>query len=124
MIDFGLLGLLIVLGTMGLWFWRAFQVNIPISTPYPYILLWAIGVALAIVALVGGTESGYASWAVGVGAFLLYTMFTGSQKVSDNMINVGDQIPVFTGVNDQGEIFNSANLAGSKVLIKFFRGHW
>ena len=104
MIDCGLLGLLVVLGTMGLWFWRAFQVNIPISTPYPYILLWAIGVALGIVALVDGTESGYASWAVGVGAFLLYTMFTGSQKVSDNMINVGDQIPVFTGVNDQDEI--------------------
>ena len=124
MIDLGLLGLLIVLGTMGLWFWRAFRVNIPISTPYPYILSWAIGVALGIVALVSGTESGFASWAIGVGAVLLYTMFTGSQKVSDNMINVGDQIPVFTGVNDQGEIFNSANLAGSKVLIKFFRGHW
>ena len=124
MIDLGLLGLLIVLGTMGLWFWRVFRVNIPISTPYPYILLWAIGVALGIVALVGGTASGYASWAVGVGAFLLYTMFTGSQKVSDNMINVGDQIPVFTGVNDHGEIFNSSNLAGSRVLIKFFRGHW
>lgn len=124
MIDLGLLGLLIVLGTMGLWFWRAFRVNIPVSTPYPYILSWAIGVALGIVALDSGTESGYAPWAVGVGAFLLYTMFTGSQKVSDNMINVGDHIPVFIGVNDQGEIFDSENLAGSKVLIKFFRGHW
>ena len=124
MIDLGLLGLLIVLGTMGLWFWRAFRVNIPTSTPYPYISLWAIGVVLGIVALVGETESDYASWAVGVGAVLLYTMFTGSQKVSDSMINVGDQIPAFTGTNDQGETFDSSSLADSKVLIKFFRGHW
>lgn len=124
MIDLGLLGLLIILGTLGTWFWRAWRVKIPTSTPYPFIILWALGFVLGLVALIGGTESAYASWAVGVGAVMLYLVFTGAQKVSDNMVNVGDQIPAFTATDDQGSTFDSSSLAGSKVLIKFFRGHW
>ncbi len=124
MIDLGLLGLLVILGTAGTWFWRAWRVNIPTSTPYPFIILWALGLVLGFVALVGGTESGYAAWAVGVGIALLYLIFTGAQKVSDTMVSVGDKIPAFTATDDQGEPFDSSSLAGSRVLIKFFRGHW
>ena len=124
MIDLGLLGLLIILVTTGTWFWRAWRVRIPTSTPYPFIMLWALGLVLGIVALMGGTESSYAAWAVGVSVSLLYLIFTGAQKVSATMINVGDQIPAFTGTNDEGETFDSSSLAGSRVLIKFFRGHW
>ncbi len=124
MIDLGLLGLLIILVTTGTWFWRAWRVRIPTSTPYPFIMLWALGLVLGIDALMGGTESSYATWAVGVGVSLLYLIFTGAQKVSDTMINVGDQIPAFTGTNDEGETFDSSSLSGSRVLIKFFRGHW
>jgi len=124
MIDLGLLGLLIILVTTGTWFWRAWRVRIPTSTPYPFIMLWALGLVLGIIALMGGTESSYAAWAVGVGVSLLYLIFTGAQKVSDTMINVGDQIPAFTGTNDEDETFDSSSLAGSRVLIKLFRGHW
>ena len=124
MIDLGLLGLLIILVTTGTWFWRAWRVRIPTSTPYPFIMLWAFGLVLGIVALMGETESSYAAWAVGVGVSLLYLIFTGAQKVSDTMINVGDQIPAFNGTNDEGETFDSSSLSGSRVLIKFFRGHW
>lgn len=122
--DLGLLGLLVVLATVGSWFWRAWRVNIPTSTPYAFIGLWALGVVLGIAALTGETPSSYAWWAIGLGFILLYLVFTGGQKVSDSLVNVGDSIPAFRAITDQGETFDSSSLAGSRVLIKFFRGHW
>ncbi len=124
MIDIGMTSLLVVLGTTGLWFIRCFQVRIPRSTPYPYILSWAIGVILGGIALAQGADGSSASWAVGVGATLLFLVFTGAQKVGEDTIKVGDTIPAFSGVDDQGTPFNSSSLAGKRVLIKFFRGHW
>jgi len=37
---------------------------------------------------------------------------------------VGDQIPYFTAIDDEGVRFESDALAGTPVLIKFFRAHW
>ena len=44
--------------------------------------------------------------------------------MAENPIKVGDQIPYFVAVDDQGELFESDVLKGTPVLIKFFRAHW
>ena len=39
-------------------------------------------------------------------------------------IAVGDKIPDFQALDDNGEAFDSGSLSGGPVLFKFFRGHW
>jgi peroxiredoxin len=44
--------------------------------------------------------------------------------VASNAIRVGDTIPIFSALDDRGELFDSERLRGHPVLIKFFRAHW
>jgi glycerol uptake facilitator-like aquaporin len=121
--SLGLVALLIVIGTAVRWFWRAWRVNVP-SMPYFHAGLWATALVLGIVALNQGAPDPVAPWAVGLALMFLYLVLTGAQKVDGPMVNVGDAIPAFTAPADSGETFDSASLAGSGVLLKFFRGHW
>ncbi len=123
MLTLGLIALLVVLGTTVRWFWRMWRVNIP-QTPYLFQALWGAGFVLGIVALQQGSGGSVAGWAVGVAGLLLFLSSTGAQKVTGEMIKVGDSLPAFTAPDDSGETFDSTSLAGSKVLLKFFRGHW
>jgi hypothetical protein len=124
MTDLGLIGLLIIGGTAGVWFARAWLVHIPKTTPYPFIALLVIGTLLGAFVLFQGAASSYAGWAVGVGLSLLYLFMTGGQKVGDQMVGVGDSIPAFSGIDADGNPFDSEDLAGKRILIKFFRGYW
>jgi uncharacterized membrane protein len=107
MTDLGLIGLLLILGTASVWFTRAWRVHIPKTTPYPFIAALVIGTVLGALALYQGTASSYAGWAVGVGLALLYLFMT-----------------AFSGIDADGNPFDSADLAGKRILIKFFRGYW
>ena len=44
--------------------------------------------------------------------------------VAVNAIRIGDTIPAFSALDENGELFESKTLAGKPALIKFFRGHW
>ena len=79
---------------------------------------------LAIVALYIGASPNSAGWAVALAALFLYLTSTGAQKVSGATIDVGDKLPSFTAPDENGNTFDSASLSGSRVLLKFFRGHW
>lgn len=119
----GLIGLVIVLAAMTRWFWRAWAVNVP-NTPYVYQALVAVGLALGALALLQQTGDAFAPWAVGVALVFLYLTATGAQRIGADAVGTGDVIPAFTAPDDSGEAFDSASLAGSRVLLKFFRGHW
>ncbi len=121
--NLGIIGLVIVVATMVRWFWRAWQVNVP-KTPYGFQAMVGVGFMLGLLALNQGSGDAFAPWAVGVALAFLYLTATGAQKVGDSMVNVGDAMPAFTAPDDNGEEFDSASLAGSRVLLKFFRGHW
>jgi cytochrome oxidase Cu insertion factor (SCO1/SenC/PrrC family) len=62
--------------------------------------------------------------AVFASTFFLLTVAIGSQKVTDDAIEVGATIPSFTATDEHGQTFDSQSLAGHPALIKFFRGHW
>ena len=120
----GLIALLVVLATTVRWFWRAFRVAIPKTTPYLFAVGWASGAMLGIFALIqhgGGVAAG---WAAGLGLLFFYFVTTGAQKVGERMVVVGDQLPAFRATDDRGELFDSAELVGKPLLLKFFRGHW
>jgi hypothetical protein len=119
----GLFALIIILAAATRWFWRAMQVNIPRNTSV-FRVTWATGLVLGGIALYQTPQDSFAAWAVVLGLMLVYLVSTGAQRVSGEMVNVGDALPVFTALDENGDSFDSSSLAGKPVLLKFFRGHW
>ena len=123
-LGFAALGTAVVV--IALWF-RAIQtVSIP-ENRIAFIVGWAAAVALGLAAL--GGDPGWlggvpAVLAILPCAFFLFSVTIGGQKVGDGAIAVGDAMPAFTAPDENGESFDSADLAGHPVLIKFFRAHW
>ena len=58
------------------------------------------------------------------GLFLPFTVSISEQILPPGAIQVGQVIPSFSAPDDRGEIFDSEQLRGQPVLIKFFRAHW
>ena len=91
------------------------------------VLAFLLAPALAVAAFVAGTRwyGGIAAvLGAGVGLFLLAMFAISPQQVADNPIKVGDTLPYFAATDDKGNRFTSDALAGTPVLIKFFRAHW
>ncbi|MEM7467363.1 MAG: hypothetical protein AAF387_10810 [Pseudomonadota bacterium] len=118
----GLIGLLLILLAAANWFWRAWRVNVP--KPYVFQAFLLVGIALGLVALILGHQDAVAPWTIGVGVLLVYLTATGGQRLADGAIDIGQTIPTFIAPDDKDNEFSSASLSGSRVLLKFFRGHW
>lgn len=120
------LGLLAFVGATVAWFRRVQRVAIP-DNRLVFLVVWLLALALGI----SSFFSAGTSWLTGIfagiaifggGAFLtLYAL--GGQR-ANNPISVGDPMPSFSAVDSNRANFDSASLAGSPVLLKFFRGHW
>lgn len=121
--NIGLIGFVIVVAAAARWFWRAWNVDLP-KTPRTFQSLLLIGLICGAVSLYMGFDDVFAGWAIGVAVVLIFLTATGAQRVDGEMIEVGDKVPAFSGVDDQGDAFDSASMNGSPVLLKFFRGHW
>jgi hypothetical protein len=122
----GFVALTAALLTVVSWFRLAHQVAIPEDrTLFVVAFLGAAGLGVAALVIgprwFGGVP---AVLAIAMGGFLTFTVAISPQQVADHPIRVGDTIPVFTALDDQGDRFRSADLAGAPVLIKFFRAHW
>ena len=118
-------GFAMVCGGLIWWFRQAMRVALP-ENRVPFVAWMIAGGALAGVGLVLDS-----SWlattlaALGIlgAVFVLGTVAISRQKTT-GAIAVGDTIPTFQTLDEDGEPFRSASLAGSPVLLKFFRGHW
>ena len=92
-----------------------------------FVVVWLSAAALGVGALVARTRwfGGVAAvLAILIGSFLPFTVAISRQEVSPTGIQVGQTIPHFTALDDEGQRFDSASLQGRVVLMKFFRGHW
>jgi hypothetical protein len=122
----GVLALLLVAGSMALWARRIRRVQIP-ADRRGFVACWLGGAALGILALaqgagwIGGIPAGIAAVA---GIFFSALVYISPQKVADHAIRVGESLREFKAVDENGDDFSSAGLAGQPVLLKFFRGHW
>ena len=92
-----------------------------------FVVVFLLPLALGITAFVRRTRwyGGIAAvLGAGIGLFLLAMTAISPQQVADNPIRVGDTLPSFSVLDDQGNRFSSDALAGTPVLVKFFRAHW
>lgn len=120
-----LAALAMVAGALVWWFRRVGRVQIPRNRA-PFLLWILTGGALAGVALTtGGGWQTIAPAAVALlGALFVLTTVSISRQKVDGAIGVGDPMPAFQALDEDGEPFDGASLAGQLVLLKFFRGHW
>lgn len=119
----GAASLVLILATLARWFQRAWRVDLP-RIPSVFQALTGVALVLGVAALVQNAGDGFAMWGIGLSVVFLYLSFTGGQRTATAMIEVGDAIPEFRAIDDSGSPFDSASLKGSRVLLKFFRGHW
>jgi predicted RecA/RadA family phage recombinase len=125
--KFGIAAFALAVGTTVLWFYFVRQVNLP-EDRTGFVVAFLVAASLGVLAYIKGT-----GWIGGVppagailiGVFFSFTIAVSSQSVeSDKAIAVGDVIPTFSALDDAGERFESKDLNGHLVLIKFFRAHW
>jgi len=57
-------------------------------------------------------------------SFFIYTWSISGQQGGAGKLQSGTALLAFTGIDDQGNLFDSRTLDGQPVLLKFFRGHW
>ncbi len=123
-LGFAALGLAVL--TVFIWFRQVGLVALPQDRTV-FVVLFILAALMGVASFIVGTRWFGAIPAIGgiiVGGFLTATVYISPQQVADNPVKVGDVIPQFVALNDDGERFNSAALSGKPTLIKFFRGHW
>ena len=118
--------LALLIATVIFWFNLANKVSIPGNRTL-FILAFLLAPVLGVASFVMKTRwfgSIAAVAAIIGGVFLTATIAISRQQVADNPITVGDTVPYFTAVDDQGDQFVSDMLYGTPTVIKFFRAHW
>ena len=124
--SLGLIAALVFAVSLAFWVRAMRRVEIP-KNRTGFILTWTLSASMALIALFSGSD-----WVGGLAAsltlfassFLIFTVSISQQRLNARSIRVGSKIPRFTALNENSEYFDSASLAGHRVLIKFFRGHW
>jgi hypothetical protein len=118
--------LVIVLATWRRWFKTALRQAVP-DNLVGFVLAIATGLGLAITAffkepgVVGGLLAAAATF---MSLFWLLATAAGKQKTGAPTIVVGQPLPAYTALNEDGSSFDSQSLSGAPYLLKFFRGHW
>ena len=122
----GFLALALAVLFGGLWTYQLRLVNIP-EDRTAFVVFFLIAAALGIAAFVRGpgwVGGIAAAIAIFIGTLIPFTIAISPQELTANALQVGDTIPHFTAIDDEGELFDSDSLQGHLVLIKFFRAHW
>ena len=131
-LGLALLGVALVMSAWVHYLWTIAESRVP-RRPVVHALAQALGVASSIAAIAWGPATGGGlSWAavalapvsVGMGVGFLWLLPQAPLPDGELVVGVGDPLPAFAAWDHRGEHFDSAELAGDRVLLKFFRGHW
>ena len=127
-----LAGFGIVMGTLTLYFATIPRGTVPVKVS-GFAVRLVLGVALAAVGiylgLTGAATSGALVYVPAVlallfGGFILWILPQRHTPLGDIKVAEGDQIIPFKALTTDGKPFDSSELAGKRVLFKFFRGGW
>jgi hypothetical protein len=122
----GIISLAIVVLTWRMWLSRAFRQAVP-ENIFGFALAMALGLGMAVASfffdagIVGGVAAGVAIF---FSLFWLLATAAGKHKTGPVAIVVGQPLPVFSALTEEGAAFSSQTLDGTPYLLKFFRGHW
>ena len=122
----GLAALALTIATLGGWVVLLRRVAIP-ENRIVFLGLFVLAAGLGVAAFVRRTRwfGGVAAvLAIVMSAFFAFTVSISGQEVAPNSIRVGETIPQFTALLEDGATFDSSSLQGQLVLLKFFRAHW
>lgn len=120
------LAFVIVLAAASYWMWLAFKVRIP-HNRIPFMAAWGGGALLGLWTLLTSVTTPSAILAliaVFLGGLLVFFASTSAQMTASRKVGIGDPLPAISAPDENGEVFDTASLAGSPLLLKFFRGHW
>lgn len=121
------LALVVALATTVRWFVLARRVALPESRT-GFVAAWLLGAALGAAALVLGTSGWFAGSpariAILVGLFLPFTVSISRQVATADGLALGAPLLAFQALDENEAVFDSKQLEGKPVLLKFFRGHW
>jgi len=125
-------GVVVVMGT-----WISYVLTIPRNKvpvrPLGSIIMQCLGIGLAISAILGRDQnSGLAVMAVIIPAFFammmglifLWLLTQRKTPIGQIKVKIGDKLLPFEAATSEGAVFHSDELAGKRVLMKFFRGGW
>jgi hypothetical protein len=118
----GIVALIVALMTTSVWFHKAWKLSLPESA-HGFQTFWIASLLLGFSSWNAGAGSA-GMWALGISVLLLLLTLTGKQKIAKESIGIGDTFPNFSITTDNKMVFDSSDLSGSRVLIKFFRAHW
>ena len=65
-----------------------------------------------------------AAFALMIGTFFLWVVSQRKTPVGDLQLKLGDKLLPFEASTSEGAVFTTAELAGKRTLLKFFRGGW
>ncbi|TLP65930.1 redoxin domain-containing protein [Parasedimentitalea maritima] len=125
-------GFALVMGTLTVYFAAIPRGTVPVKVNGLTLRL-VFGVALAAAGIyLGLTGAGSAGGLVYIpavlallfGGFILWVLPQRHTPLGDIKVVVGDPIIPFKALTTDGTPFNSSELAGKRVLLKFFRGGW
>ncbi|MEM9256773.1 MAG: hypothetical protein AAGA91_15100 [Pseudomonadota bacterium] len=123
----GLVALALAVGAAVFWFYLTAQVSLP-DDRTGFVVAFLTAAALGVFSYFKGTSVLGAvppTIAIFIGLLLPFTIYISPQSLeTSKVIVVGDTIPRFTAPDGRGQTFDSAELNGHLVLIKFFRAHW
>ncbi len=121
-----LLGITVLVFTMVAWFRLAGRAAIP-ENRFFFLVLWTFAGVLGVAGLFNAAGD-WLSMMLGslacLGAGLVLVLYRLGRQGDNGAIEVGEQMPSFSAMDDAGREFESRTLAGRWVLLKFFRGHW
>ena len=117
----------VAVATTARWFRLAYRVELP-ENRSGFVAAWLLGAALGATALWVGTSGWLAGSPAGlsivIGLFLLFTVSVSRQVATADGVAVGAPLASFQALDEHDEVFDSKQLEGKPVLLKFFRGHW
>lgn len=124
--------LIVVLGT-----WIFYLIAIPRNKvpvrPIGSIFMQCLGIALAFSAILGRDQSsGFsvvavifpAYFSLIIGLLFLWLLTQRKTPIGELKVKVGDKLLPFEAKTSEGDRFHTDELAGKRVLLKFFRGGW
>jgi hypothetical protein len=106
--------------------------NVPVR-PIGTLALQSAGIVLAVAAIavglrtaagLGATTIALSAVAMVMGALFIFLMTQAKTPANEIRVEIGEALPSFTARTSTGDTFTTDELAGKRVLLKFFRGGW